>query len=165
MMPAAATAPAPSFTPAPVRKSVVVKAPPARAFEVFTAGMGRWWPASHSIGASSLREVGMEPRAGGRWFERGEDGSECDWGRVLAWEPPTRLLLAWQIDAAWRHDPALVTEVEIRFAPEGEGTTRVELEHRDIERFGTGAEATRAALDSPGGWSGLLDAFAASAGA
>ena len=151
-----------TITPAPVRKSIRVQVPPARAFEVFTAGMGRWWPGSHSINTSPLREVVMEPRVGGRWFERGEDGSECTWGRVLAWEPPTRLLLAWQIDAAWRHDPSLVTEVEVRFLPDGPDATQVELEHRGIERLGAGAEAIRGALDSPAGWSDLLRAFGAS---
>ncbi|MDF2809974.1 MAG: hypothetical protein K0S56_1005 [Microvirga sp.] len=150
----------PTVTPAPVRKSIIVKAEAVRAFEVFTAGMGRWWPGSHSIGSSPMKAAVIEPRVGGRWFERGEDGSECDWGRVLAWEPPSRVVLAWQIDAAWRFDPTLVTEVEVRFIPEG-NATRVELEHRDIERFGDQAEAARGALDSPGGWSGLLERFAA----
>src|SRR5215217_2296890 len=116
--------------PAPVRKSLRVNASPARAFEVFTGGMGRCWPGNHSIGKSALRDAVVEPRAGGRWFERGEDGSECEWGRVLAWEQPSRLVLAWQIDAQWRFDPSFVTEVEIRFIPDGDGT-RLELEHRD----------------------------------
>jgi uncharacterized protein YndB with AHSA1/START domain len=151
-----------AITPAPVRKSIRVKASPERAFEVFTAGMGRWWPASHHIGASPLKDAVIEPREGGRWYERGEDGTECDWGRVLAWEPPSRVLLAWQLDGQWRFDPNLVTELEVRFIPDGEAT-RVELEHRNIERFGDQAESTRAALDSPGGWSGILEGFAAAA--
>lgn len=148
-----------TISPAPVRKSLRVAAPPDRAFEVFTAGLSRWWPATHSIGKAPLAAAVMEPRAGGRWFERGADGSECDWGRVLVWEPPSRLVLAWQIDAAWRFDPDLVTEVEVRFIPEGDGT-RVELEHRHLERMGETAEAARAALDSPGGWGGLLEGYA-----
>jgi uncharacterized protein YndB with AHSA1/START domain len=148
------------IAPAPVRKSILVLAERVRAFDVFTAGLGRWWPATHSIGSSPLKEAIMEPRAGGRWFERGEDGSECDWGRVLVWEPPSRVVLAWQIDAQWRFDPNLVTEVEVTFTPEGDAT-RVELEHRNIERFGDQADAARAALDSPGGWGGLLERFAA----
>jgi uncharacterized protein YndB with AHSA1/START domain len=104
----------------------------------------------------------IEPQVGGRWFERGEDGSECEWGHVLAWEPPARLVLAWQIDSQWRFDPTLLTEVEVRFIPDGDGT-RVELEHRNIEHFGNQAEAARVALDSPMGWSGLLESYAASA--
>jgi uncharacterized protein YndB with AHSA1/START domain len=152
-----------TITPAPVRKAVQVRAAPARAFEVFTTGIARWWPATHKIGQAPLREAVLEPRAGGRWFERGEDGSECDWGRVLVWEPPAHLVLAWQIDAQWRFDPDLVTEVEVRFLPDGPGATRVELEHRHLERLGAGADAARAALDSPGGWGGLLEGFAAAA--
>jgi uncharacterized protein YndB with AHSA1/START domain len=113
--------------------------------------MTRWWSGSHSIGSSPLKEAVVEPRLGGRWFERGQDGSECEWGRVLAWEPPGRIVLAWQIDAQWRFDSAPVTEVEVRFIPEGNGT-RVELEHRNVERLGDQADAARAALDSPGGW-------------
>lgn len=157
------SAPSPTVTPAPVRKSLRVQVPPARAFAVFTADMGRWWPRTHSINASPLAEVVMEPRAGGRWFERGEDGSEGAWGQVLAWEPPHRLLLAWQIGADWRHDPGLATEVELRFVPDGPDATRVELEHRGVERFGAAADAMRGALDSAGGWICLLEAFRASA--
>ncbi len=126
--------------PEPVRRSVTLKADPARAFEVFAAGMDRWWPRTHSVGSSPQRRVVLEPVAGGRWYEIGEDGSECLWGKVLAYEPPARLLLAWQIDVDWRYDPSLVTEVEVRFTPLAEGGTRVDLEHRDLERFGDKAE-------------------------
>lgn len=94
----------PRIAVAPVRKSILVKAPAGRAFEVFARRMGSWWPKSHSIGTSPQADVVIEPRAGGRWYERGADGSECDWGRVLAWEPPARLLLAWQLDATWTFD-------------------------------------------------------------
>ena len=85
------------IAPAPVKKSITVAAPPARAFEVFTAGFDRWWPRTHSNGASPLKTAVLEPRAGGRWYGVGEDGSEDDWGDVLVWAPPTRLLLAWRI--------------------------------------------------------------------
>ena len=152
-----------TISPAPVRKTVRVQAPPARAFEVFAVRMGSWWPKSHSVGASPQRDVILEPRPGGRWFERGEDGAECDWGHVLAWEPPSRLLLAWQLNAEWRFDRNLVTEVEIRFIPDGADATRVELEHRHLERFGDRAEAVRNSLDSPGGWGGILEGYAATA--
>lgn len=146
------------ITPAPVRKSVVVSAPPERAFEVFTAGIGRWWLKTHKIGAAPMKEAVLEPRAGGRWYERGEDGSECDWGKVLVWEPPRRLVLAWQIDAQWKFDPELVTEVEVTFAAAPGAGTRVELEHRNLERFGERAEAIRGQVDN--GWPGLLENFA-----
>lgn len=142
--------------PAPVRRTVSVKVGPEKAFEIFTAGIGRWWPATHSIGATPLRTAVVEPREGGRWYEIGEDGSECDWGRVLAWEPPTRLLLAWQIGADWKFDPGLLTEVEVRFMP-FEGGTRVELEHRKLEAYGERAEEVRGMIDAPeGGWFSLL---------
>lgn len=146
----------------PVRKSVRVKAAPTRAFEIFTAGMKRWWLPQYSINASPIADVVVEPRAGGRWFERGEDGSECQWGTVLAWEPPSRLVLNWQISAQWQYDPALTTEVEVHFIPEGEGT-RVELEHR-LDGYGPAAEQMRAIFDGPAAWTGLLESFATSAG-
>jgi uncharacterized protein YndB with AHSA1/START domain len=152
----------PTIAPAPIRKHVRVKAAPARAFEIFTAGMSSWWLKTHTINAtkSPIKDIVIEPRAGGRWFERGEDGSECQWGKVLAWEPPTRLLLAWQINAQWQFDAALLTEVEISFASDGTGTL-VTLEHRHLERLGDGADALRQAFE--GGWMNLLEQFAAKA--
>jgi uncharacterized protein YndB with AHSA1/START domain len=150
-----------TITPAPVRRTIRVKAPPARAFDVFTGGMGRWWPREHSINKGSPQQaVILEPRAGGRWYERGEDGSECQWGRVLAWEPPSRVLLAWQVNGHWQYDPHFETEVEVNFIPDGTGT-RVELEHRHLERFGDQLETVRAAFESLDGWNGLLARFAA----
>jgi uncharacterized protein YndB with AHSA1/START domain len=143
------------------RATVVVEAPTARAFDVFTSGFDGWWPRTHKIGGADLSEAVLEPRVGGRWYERDVDGSECEWGRVLAYEPPTRLVLAWQIDGRWRHDPDFVTEVEVRFVAEGPDRTRVELEHRDLDRFGDAQEEIRSAFQSPGGWRGLLEAFAA----
>jgi uncharacterized protein YndB with AHSA1/START domain len=150
---------------APVRKTILVKAPAARAFKVFTTGT--WWPKEHSILGPGKRqkEVLVEPRVGGRWFERGEDGSECDWGKVLAWAPPGRLVLSWQLNGHFQYDPNLVTEVEITFIPEGDNMTRVELEHRHIERAGDTAEALRAGVDSPEGWPASLERFARAAAA
>jgi uncharacterized protein YndB with AHSA1/START domain len=146
--------------PAPVRVALRIEAKPAGAFEMFTSGMGRWWNKSHSLGTSLQRDVIIEPRPGGRWFERGEDGSESDWGRVLVWEPPSRLVLAWQLNADWRFDPSLETELELRFKPDGEHFTRVELEHRNLERFGDKAEAVRASIGAAEGWPGLLRRYA-----
>jgi uncharacterized protein YndB with AHSA1/START domain len=148
---------------APVRTSVVVDAPVERAFEVFTTHFDSWWPREHKIGSGALREAIMEPRDGGRWFERGEDGGECEWGKVLRYEPPHRVVLAWQIDHEWHYDAELVTEVEVRFSAESDGRTRVELEHRDLDRFGAAAETMRGSLGSDGGWTGLLVRFAAAA--
>ena len=147
------------ITPSPVRKSVTVEAPVRRAFEVFTKDFGTWWPATHSIGPTALKEAIIEPRTGGRWYEIGEDGSECDWGEVLAWDEPNRLVLAWRIGVDWRYDPNLMTEVEVTFIAVGENATRVDLEHRLLENMGDKAAAAHETFDSPGGWPGLLSAY------
>lgn len=149
-----------SETIRPVKKSIVVNASQAKAFKVFTEGIDSWWPRAHKIGAAPLKRAVLESKAGGRWYEIGEDGSECNWGKVLAFEPPGRLLLAWQITATWQYDEALMTEVEVRFVPEGDKRTRVELEHRNLERFGTQAAELFKVFDSPQGWGGILEGFA-----
>jgi uncharacterized protein YndB with AHSA1/START domain len=146
----------PMLKVAPVRKSVRVNAPAARAFEVFTARFGTWWPKSHHIGKAPMKEAVIEPRSGGRWYEKGEDGTECDWGEVLVWEPPSRVVLSWRLNGKFEVDETLVSEVEIRFIPDGAGATRVELEHR-IEA--ADADVIRASVDSPGGWSGILESY------
>jgi len=142
----------------PVRKNVLVRAAPERAFAVFTAGA--WWPKEHSILASGSprREIVIEPRAGGRWYEVGEDRTECDWGRVLVWEPPRRMILGWQINGNFEFDPSATTEVEVNFIPEGEGT-RVGLEHRGFELYATGQDL-RDAVGGDNGWAGLLKLLA-----
>jgi uncharacterized protein YndB with AHSA1/START domain len=151
----------PAIHPAPVRKSVVVKADVERSFSAFTGGIGRWWPRSKSIGSSAQVDVLLEGRPGGRWYERGADGAECEWGKVLLWEPPSRLLLAWQIDSNWKYDPTLVTEIEVTFTALGAKETRVDIEHRNLERFGNKAAHIREMFDSDGGWPGVLKSFAA----
>ena len=144
-----------------VQKTVMVAAPQHVAFEVFTARLASWWPMpSHHIGQADCVDVVIEPRVGGRWFERGNDGSECDWGRVLAWEPPGRVVMAWQLSARWAFDPSLHTEVEVRFVAVDAGHTRVELEHRGLEAFGPDAAAMRDAFASPNGWNGMLELYA-----
>jgi uncharacterized protein YndB with AHSA1/START domain len=148
------------IAPAPVRKSITVAAPPSRAFEVFTAGFDRWWPRTHSIGASPLNTAVLEPQAEGRWYGVGEDGSEDEWGEVLVWAPPSRLVLAWRIGADWKYDPDLLTEVEVTFTETGANSTQVQLEHRHLERMGAAAQTARASFDSPGGWGGLLALYA-----
>ena len=145
--------------PAPVRKSVFVSASPERAFEVFTAGIGRWWPKTHKIGRADLDRPIIEPREGGRWYELDVDGSECEIGKVAVWDPPVRLLLIWQLTPDFAYHPDLVTEVEVLFTPEGDGT-RVDLEHRDLERMGDKAAAMRETVSGPGGWPALLQLFA-----
>jgi uncharacterized protein YndB with AHSA1/START domain len=142
-----------------VHKSVTVDVTAERAFEAFTHRIDDWWIRAHHIGKAEMDRAVLEGRAGGRWYEIGVDGTECDWGHVVVWEPPTRLVLAWQIGADWQFDPDLVTEVEVRFVDLGDNRTRVDLEHRDLDRFGDRADDMRAGFDSPGGWQGLLDAF------
>jgi uncharacterized protein YndB with AHSA1/START domain len=152
-----------TITPAPVRKSIRVGVPRERAFEVFTARIGHWWPKSHHIGTADLDTIIIEPREGGRWFERAVDGSECEVGKVLVWDPPARLLLAWQLNVDWKYDPNLITEVDVQFIAEGDNATRVELEHRNLERLGDRADTMREKIDAPNGWGGLLQLFAQSA--
>jgi uncharacterized protein YndB with AHSA1/START domain len=150
---------------APVRKSVRVGAPLARAFEAFTAGFNRWWPRTHSIGGEPMQEAVIEPRIGGRWYQRSQSGAESEWGKVLVWDPPSRLVLAWQIDPQFQYNPALVSEVEVRFVAESAAVTRVELEHRNLERFGEQGGALRQIVDSAQGWGYLIELFAAKAAA
>ncbi len=143
-----------------VKKSIHVAAPPARAFDVFTKQMTSWWPlGTHHIGKADAKEAVLEPRVGGRWYERGVDGSECEWGKVLAWDPPARLVLQWQISADWQYDAKLDTQVEVRFVADA-GGTRVELEHRLLESYGADAPKMKGIFDGEGGWNGLLQAFA-----
>jgi uncharacterized protein YndB with AHSA1/START domain len=141
----------------PIRRAVTVAVPPGRAFDAFTRDIGRWWPRRMSIGAAPLANVVIEPHEGGRWFERGENGAESDWGDVLAWEPPGRVLLAWRIGGRWAYDKALHSELELRFTPAGTGTL-VELEHRGLEHLGEDAAALAEQLR--GGWPAPLQAFA-----
>lgn len=148
--------------PAPVRKSIFVAASPDHAFDVFANGIGRWWPKSHHISKADLDRVVLEPVPGGRWYEVAVDGSQCEVGKVLDWNPPARLLLAWQLKHDFSYDPDLVTEVEVTFSPEGEGT-RVNLEHRNLERLGDHAETLRESIDSPNGWGLLLQLYSEAA--
>ncbi|MGB8472738.1 MAG: SRPBCC family protein [Candidatus Acidiferrum sp.] len=150
---------------APVRKSITVKAGVQRAFEVFTAGFDSWWPRSHHIGKVPLKRAILEGRVGGRCYSEQTDGTECDWGEITAWEPPKRFVMAWQITAQWQYEPELSksSEVEVRFTPLENGSTRVDLEHRHFERMGAGGESMRAMVNAEGGWSGLLQMFAAQA--
>jgi hypothetical protein len=147
--------------PAPVKRSVVVKVGVERAFTAFTGNIGRWWPRSHSIGSTPAADIVLEPRPGGRCYELGTDGARCEWGKILLWEPPSRFILGWQLDANWKYDPTLITEVEVTFTALTDLETRVELEHRNLERFGDQAGRVREAIGSDGGWLGILKTFVA----
>lgn len=145
------------ITAAPIRKTLRVRAPQDKAFRVFVGGMGTWWLKSHSLLKSPQKDVVIEPETGGRWYEVGEDGSEQMWGRVLDYEAPERVLLAWQLNADWAYDPDFETRVEVRFTPDGDHTI-VDFEHRDLERFGERADEIRGGYETgmDGGWAALL---------
>lgn len=145
---------------APVRKTVLVPATPQRAFDVFTAGIDRWWPKSHGIGATPVLQSIIEPFVGGRWYSKHADGAEVVVGHVLVWQPAERFVCSWEVSADWKPDArvAFASEVEVRFSAERDGGTRVELEHRNFERMGAaGGEKMRSDVD--GGWPGLLDLY------
>ena len=150
-----------TITPAPIRKTLEVRATPEKAFQVFTAGMDRWWPRTHSVGKAPLKEAVIEPRVGGRWYGIDVECGEANWGDVLAWEPPVRLVLAWRINARWACDPSVLSEVELRFTDLGDGRCRVELEHRDLQNLGEGALEAAEMMDR--GWGHILELYKAAA--
>ncbi|HEY0328425.1 MAG TPA: SRPBCC family protein [Rhodopseudomonas sp.] len=144
----------------PIRKQIVVDTVPERAFRVFTEQHGAWWPLeTHHVGDKPAQTAIIEPKVGGRWFERAADGTEYLWGRVLVWDPPNHLVMTWEIDGDWKHDDALVTEVDVRFVPVDAAHTRIEFEHRLLENYGANAHFMRAPMD--GGWSSFLELFGA----
>ena len=147
------------MTIAPIVKTVTVKATPAKSFDLFTNRISTWWKAGETLGKSPHQAIIIEPKVGGRWMERDADGKEIQWGKVLAWEPAKRLLLAWQINTNFKYDPDLITELEISFAPAKAGGTVVKLEHRNLERLGAGAETFVGMLDA--GWLRHVTAVAA----
>ena len=150
-------------TAAPVRTSIVVEAAVPRAFEVFTQEMTSWWPEDHHLLDGEIADMVLERRVGGRIYDRTADGRECAWARVLAYDPPDRIVFTWDISTAWQieSDPERTSEVEVRFIAESESRTRVELEHRHIERHGDGWESMYGTVSSPGGWPKTLAAYAA----
>jgi uncharacterized protein YndB with AHSA1/START domain len=146
------------ITIAPVRKSIRVKASQAHAFEVFTSGIARWWPRTHSIGDTRVKAVVMETRLGGRWYQLCEDGSQATVGKILRWEPPHRFVVSWDINSQWKADTTVSSEVEVRFVADGPDATLVELEHRKFEQMGAEAgEKMRSDVD--GGWPRMLEHF------
>jgi uncharacterized protein YndB with AHSA1/START domain len=145
-----------------VRTQVVVDVPIERAFAVFTEQFDSIKPREHNLLAAEIAETVFEPRAGGRIYDRGVDGSECQWARVLAYEPPDRVLFSWDITPQWRieSDHDKTSEVEVRFVAETPDRTRVELEHRNLDRHGEGWEAERDGVAGEGGWPLYLQRFA-----
>jgi len=148
-----------TITIAPVKKTVVVEVSQAHAFDVFTNGVDRWWPKEHHIGKTPVVKEFIEPRKGGRWYSKHEDGSEVINGHFQVWDPPKRIVWSWEISGKWQpeSDLSLTSEVEVRFIAEGPNRTRVELEHRNFERMPEGGREMRDGVDS--GWPGILDEF------
>jgi uncharacterized protein YndB with AHSA1/START domain len=153
-----------------VRKEVRVNVPIHRAFSVFVEQMETWWPTTHHIGKTPFETIFVEPRVGGRWYERDGEGHLTDWGTVLAWDPPHRVTFSWHLGPGhdqpdWKCDPdiAKASEVEIRFTSEGPGTTLVHLEHSKLERHGEGYEKLRDIFDGPGAWGHILGLYAKAA--
>jgi uncharacterized protein YndB with AHSA1/START domain len=146
-----------------VRTEIVVEAPVERAFQVFTGSFDRIKPREHNMLGVDIAESVFEPRVGGRVYDRGVDGSECQWARVLAYEPPARLVFSWDIDPQWQIEPDLdkTSEVEVRFFAETPERTRVELEHRFLDRHGEGWEGMREGVRGDQGWPLYLERFAA----
>jgi uncharacterized protein YndB with AHSA1/START domain len=145
-----------------VQSTIVVEAPIERAFRVFTEDFGSFKPPEHNLLGVEIAETVLEPRAGGRLYDRGVDGSECHWARVLAYEPPNRLVFSWDISPHWQLETDLenTSEVEVRFTSETPERTRVELEHRNLDRHGAGWEGVRDGVDSGDGWPLYLARFA-----
>jgi uncharacterized protein YndB with AHSA1/START domain len=148
---------------AQVRKQITVEAPLETAFKVFTEGFGDFKPREHNLLDVPIAETVFEPRIGGHIYDRGEDGSECRWARVLAFEPPDRVVFSWDIGPTWQlePDPENASEVEVRFVAAGAGRTRVELEHRNIDRHGPGWQAVADGVNGEGGWPLYLERYAA----
>lgn len=143
-----------------IQRSVTVQVPADRAFKVFTERFNTWWPPAYHIGSADMAEAILEPKEGGRWYERGVDGSECEWGVVRAWDPPHRLVVTWQINGAWQYDPDPdhASEIEVRFTADGPQQTVVELEHRYLERL-EHVEELLGAIGGEGGWVRILGQF------
>jgi uncharacterized protein YndB with AHSA1/START domain len=145
-----------------VTKDVVVNAPIDEAFRVFTARFGDFKPPEHNLLRAPITETVFEPRVGGHIFDRAEDGSECRWARILAYEPPTRVVFSWDIGPTWQveQDPDHTSEVEVRFTADGPTRTRVALEHRHLDRHGDGWEGVREGVDGDQGWPLYLQRYA-----
>jgi uncharacterized protein YndB with AHSA1/START domain len=148
-----------------IHGTVTVGVPIDHAFRVFTDSLHTWWPAEYHIGQADMAEAILEPHEGGRWYEQGVDGSQCDWGRVLAWEPPHRLVVTWQINGQWQYDPDpdRASEIEVRFTADGPTQTTVEVEHRLLDRLVDGQAIHDAITVQGGGWTAMLELFAKAA--
>lgn len=147
----------------PIKKTITVPVPIKQAFDIFTNKFSQWWPQDYTWSQAVLDTIGIEPRKGGRCFERGPDGFECQWGTVLEWQPPKKLIFLWQISPKSLPvpDPRKASEVEVQFIADSSKTTRIEFEHRNFEHHGEGENGYREEMDSPYGWTKILENYAA----
>ena len=143
-----------------MRASVTVRLAPDRAFEVFAHEMTSWWPPSHHTGEAPIQDIVLEPFVGGRWYTRHTDGAETESGVVTAYDPPRGFTVTWQVGADWAFHDDLVTTIEVRFTPNPDGGTLVELEHRDLEAYGDAAVQMQEVFEGPDAWGGMLVTYA-----
>jgi hypothetical protein len=139
-----------------IKKELLVKASQETAFRVFTERMGDWWPKSHHIGKTPPTDSILEQKVEGRWYSTHEDGTECNIGKVLIWDPFGRVVIAWQVNGNFQYDPDLISEVEVLFLAEEPGLTRVSMEHRDLEKLAGGAKIIE---DMDNGWGFILNLY------
>jgi uncharacterized protein YndB with AHSA1/START domain len=144
-----------------VRRTLHIEVPIEKAFRVFTERMGSWWPASHHVGSSPFKDILVDHKAGGRWYEINADGAECIWGTVLVWQPPHKVVLSWHLQPDWTFAAEMerASEVALEFIAEGPESTRVEFEHRHLERHGAGWEKMREEVGAEGGWPRILASY------
>jgi hypothetical protein len=144
-----------------VKRTLHVAVPVEKAFQVFTERMGAWWPATHHVGKIPFKDIRMDARAGGRWYEINAEGAEVVWGSVVAWEPPTRVVLGWHLQPDFQFDPDVkkASEGSLEFVQEGPESTRVEFEHRYLERHGENWQKLRDSVGSEGGWNSVMGEF------
>lgn len=139
----------------PIIKEFLVETDQERAFKIFTGKIDSWWPRTHHIGSTPMTELVLEPHANGRWFSRHEDGSEVNIGYVLTWSPYGLLVLIWQVNGNFQHDPDIISEIEVQFIAEGPRKTRVKFEHKNLDRLGVG----KAVESMDNGWGVILDLY------
>lgn len=148
---------------AAVKRTLHVEVPIEKAFQVFTERMGKWWPESHHVGGTPFKDILIDPKKGGRWYEINAEGVECIWGTVIAWEPPKKVVLSWHLQPDWTFnaDIAKASEVALEFIADGPDQTRVEFEHRHLERHGEGWQQMREKVGAEGGWPVILKQYLA----
>ena len=148
-----------------VKRTLHVEVPIEKAFQVFTERMGQWWPATHHVGNTPFKDILIDKKKGGRWYEINVEGAECIWGTVVEYQPPKKVVLSWHLQPDWSFsaDLSKASEVALEFVAEGPEKTRLEFEHRHLERHGAGWENMREQVSGDGGWPAILALYLAAA--